>query len=70
MNQITETNYKIQTLKEHVQISVVTKKQNGQQKVEAEKRLGIINSNLNDMIRRVRNTEEQLVEGKNKANKM
>lgn len=64
MNQMTETNFKIESIKEHIEASLLSKKQNGEYKVQIEKRFGILNSNMNDMVRRVKSSEDEIISGK------
>lgn len=63
---LTETNYKIKTLKDSVETSTLSKKQFGEEKIEIEKRFNHINNNIGDIMRRLRENEISTTEQKDK----
>lgn len=69
-SQLTETNYKIQVLKDNIEKSLLTKKDYGEEKIELEKRFNLLNTNIADSVRRIRSIESEMGEEKEKTKKL
>lgn len=67
---LTETNFKIQGLKENIENSLLSKKTFSDERIEIEKRFSLLNTNFTEMLRRVRNSEGDITEQKEKVSNL
>ena len=63
---MTEANYRITTLKDSSEKATLSKQQFNDEKIEIEKRFGHVNNNLSDLVRRIRDSEVNIGEHKEK----